>query len=340
MLIQAVLIPLTASAHEVYVLDSQQIADAISTPSPNPFSAIPTEGKLFLIWALITTVAFLLVLTASISPLFERVCDPFLLRLKKYAPLAGRLTFGISLFASGYFGSLFGPELPLSAIASPSVVHVLGIIFMIAGISICLGFLTRIITLLGICLFVYAASIYHWYMFTYLSYLGEMILFFILGGGTWSLDRAIPALVSVENIFRHAGTFLAKHSFLIMRILFGITIVFSSIYSKFIHSNLALQTIEQYHLTQYFHFSPMFLVMGACIIEILIGICIAVGFEIRFMTLVFTVFLTMSLIFFGEVVWPHLILFGVNITLFLHGYDEYTLEKVLFEKTRRGEPVL
>jgi hypothetical protein len=57
------------------------------------------------------------------------------------------------------------------------------------------------------------------------------------------------------------------------------------------------------------------------------------------MALVFIGFLTLSILFFGEAVWPHIILFGVNVALFAHGYDQYKLGKLL-QGERIGEPVL
>jgi uncharacterized membrane protein YphA (DoxX/SURF4 family) len=71
----------------------------------------------------------------------------------------------------------------------------------------------------------------------------------------------------------------------------------------------------------------------------LIGVFFIIGFEIRFTALVFFGFLTLSLFYFGEVVWPHLILLGVNLAFILHGYDRYSIERRFFKKGVR-EPIL
>lgn len=42
--------------------------------------------------------------------------------------------------------------------------------------------------------------------------------------------------------------------------------------------------------------------------------------------------------FFGESVWPHIVLFGTAFGMFVHGYDKYTLERVLYKKDH--EPIL
>jgi uncharacterized membrane protein YphA (DoxX/SURF4 family) len=150
----------------------------------------------------------------------------------------------------------------------------------------------------------------------------------------------VPALRRIERAFAGLAAFLEPYSFLILRVLFGSAVFFASFYAKYFHSNLALATVTEYHLTNYFPFTPLFLVLGAFIIEALLGLCFALGFEIRFAALVFTCFLVSSIMFFGEAVWPHIILFGVNLTLFAHGYDKYTLEMAVFERKRKGEPVL
>lgn len=333
-------VPVTASAHEVYVLSPDEIHQAVTMPSPNPFSAVPQQEFQFLQWGIIIAALVLVILTLTISPLFERIFDPALMKIKKFAPIIGRLTFGIALIASGYFHAFFGPELPVAQTMPIAYAHILSIVTIIAGICICLGFLTRIVSVFALCVFAYTVYRYQWYMLTYANYLGEILLFLILGGGAWSLDRAIPFLARIENMTKGIGDVLEKYSFLILRILFGFAVFYASFYAKFIHSNLALDTVLDYHLTNYFHFTPLFLVLGAFLVEALLGACFFFGFEVRFAAIVFTVFLTMSIIFFGESVWPHIILFGVNFVLFCHGYDKYTIEKAIFQRRRAGEPVL
>jgi len=327
-------------AHEVYVLSPAERAQAIATPSPNPLAAIPEHEAEFLGWGVLSLVAILVVLSLSISKLFEKVFDPVLMRLKPWAPFAARMTLAVSLIFSGYFHAFFGPELPFSALASPSLATALSCALVIIGVCIALGFFTRFAAALGIVIFVGTVCAYHTYMLTYANYLGEMLAVFILGAGRLSIDRAAPFLERLQGEGSRLAKAFEPYSFLILRVLFGTALFFASFYAKFLHSNLALDTVSDYHLTQYFHFTPLFLVLGAFFVEALLGLCFASGFEVRFAALVFTFFLTLSILFFGESVWPHIILFGVNITLFLHGYDRYTLEKAIFQRGREGEPVM
>ena len=333
-------IPAIASAHEVYVLDHQEIANAVATPSPNPLSAIAGQEKLFLIYGAAIAFAVILILILSISPLFERVFDPWLMKLKPYAPFIARITLGLSILASGYYGATFGPELPLSQLVPAPMVPALGLVLAFAGIFVVLGLLTRVIALLGIVLFAALVWVNHTYMLTYVSYLGEFVLISILGGGMWSLDSRIPAFRKLDESVKKLRTKLEPMSFFIMRVLFGISLFWASFYSKFIHSNLALDTVNDYHLTMYFHFTPLFLVLGAFMVEAVIGAFFALGIELRLTAIVFTFFLTLSILFFGESVWPHVILFGVNLVIFFHGYDRYTVETACLKAARDGEPVL
>jgi hypothetical protein len=47
----------------------------------------------------------------------------------------------------------------------------------------------------------------------------------------------------------------------------------------------------------------------------------------------------LSLWYFQESVWPHIVLIGLPIAFFMHGYDKYSLEGYFLKKGRR-EPVL
>lgn len=327
----------SASAHEVYVLSQNEIATAIKDPSPDPFSSIPSQELQFLIWGAVIALLILIVLRLSLFKRLEDMCDPYLFKLKKYASVVARVTLGISLIASSYFSALFGHELPLSSIM-PNQEFFLRLLLLFLGILITLGLWTRSASLTVLATFIFAIFRLHAYMLTYLNYLGEIMLALILGGGLFSTDHLLGK--KPKSMIRLLGHHIERYAFLILRVCFGFSIFFASFYAKYLHSNLALQTVKDYDLTHYLHFTPLFLVLGAFIIEALIGLFIIAGLEIRFAVIVFSGFMTVSILFFGEAVWPHLILFGVNIALFLHGYDRFTIEKIIFERKTAEEPVL
>ncbi|MCE9643008.1 MAG: DoxX family protein [Candidatus Andersenbacteria bacterium] len=328
-----------ASAHEVYVLQPGRIASDVAVSSPNPFTAITGHAGEFMEWfGIVVVVLALLAFLSANTPLQKLFAKP-ILYIKKFAPLVARLTLGGSLIFSGYFQDIFGPELTLSA-----EYHHLAIpmswLFIVLGVCIVIGFFTRVAAIISLLLFAGAVLTYHTYMLTYVNYLGEMLIILILGGGMWSLDHHWSKLQFLQKFFKPMHIVFEKYGFFILRVLFGISLIYASMYAKFLHSDLALDTVNDYHLTQFFHFTPLFLVLGAFLVESMIGIAFILGIFVRFFAVFFLVFLTMSIIYFGESVWPHLILFGVNIAIFLHGYDQYTLGAKLFKKKKNLEPVV
>lgn len=338
MLLTLIVTPFMASAHEVYVLPDVTIEHAVTDYSPNPLTAIPGNWGEFIEWGLIVTAILVSVCALSYSRRLSSFGAPVLQWLKPYAHVIARCTLGASLFASGYYQAFFGPELAFKHEFLPSIEPFVSIIFMVLGVCIALGFLTRIATIIGLLFFGMAVGMYHSYMLTYINYCGELILMLILGSGFWALDNHIQFAKSLDRLFNPLHMLFEQYGFFILRVLFGIALIYASMYAKFIHSDLALDTVHDFNLTWYFPFQPLFLVLGACIIECLIGISFIVGFGIRFASVFFLTFLTMSLLFFGEAVWPHIILIGVAITLFFHGYDKYTLMMHL-PKRQKQEPV-
>jgi uncharacterized membrane protein YphA (DoxX/SURF4 family) len=112
----------------------------------------------------------------------------------------------------------------------------------------------------------------------------------------------------------------------------------ASIYAKVIYGTLALTVVEKYDLTSYWlfsSFSPEFLVLGAAIVEFLCGLLIALGIEIRHTAAFLAFWLVLSLAYFQEMVWPHIILFGLGGAFLLYGYDTYSLEGHYFKHGER-----
>lgn len=299
--------PLGASAHEVYVLSQEAIAAGISSDSPNPFGAFATNRFQFFLWGFIAFVMVSTIFFASITHRFEIFFEPFLTRLRPWAAPVARLTLGLCLIASAYNDAIFGPELPLSDFGPYALLVRLGL--FVAGALILWKATAKYGALLALALFGVATFWYGTYILTYANYLGEILLALFLVKRAWE-----------------------PYAFLVLRVGFGISIAFAALYGKFIHSNLALSVVLEYDLTRYFQFEPLFIVLGACIIELLIGIFFIVGFEIRHTVLFFLFWLFLSLAYFGESVWPHLILVGVNVALFMYGYDKLTVEGKLFNR--------
>jgi len=125
-----------------------------------------------------------------------------------------------------------------------------------------------------------------------------------------------------------------------MRVAFGVSLIYASVYAKIMHNNLALAVTAHYPgMVAFFGFEPHFLVLGAAIIEIVLGLFFILGIEIRFTSLFILFWLSLSLWYFGESVWPHIILIAIPLAFVCYGYDRYSLEGLFFKKNGR-EPVL
>ncbi len=93
---------------------------------------------------------------------------------------------------------------------------------------------------------------------------------------------------------------------------------------------LSLDVVNRYHLTHYFPFDPLFVVLGAALIEVTVALLYMAGLLQRFTTVIFLVFMSLSLIFFKESVWPHYLLIALGIGIFLHQPDKWALDRYLF----------
>jgi uncharacterized membrane protein YphA (DoxX/SURF4 family) len=339
-----VFFPFGASAHEVYVLTPTEIQSGIASPAYDMFAT--AEGNLgaFLGWGAIAVITVFLVFAVSIIRPLERALDPYLLKYRKYAPAVARVTIGISFLAAAYYQATYGPELPLTATFGAFAPYVTALL-VILGFLITLGISTRTAAFAALSMFTFAIVKHGSYMFTYTNYFGEILLLLFLGGHHGSVEGAIRWMEAPKHLFNRISEALAPYSMLILRVSFGFSLFYASAYAKILHNNLALQVASlplaghPYSLAHYFGMEPHFLVLGAAIVEIVIALFFIFGIEIRFTSLFLLFWLSLSLWYFGEVVWPHVILIGIPIAFLLYGYDKYSLEAYLF---KRGdlEPVL
>ena len=337
-------LPAVASAHEVYVLSANQIAVDTSEPAFDMVQVARSDMHQFLFWGFIAAFTVILIFLISIIRPIERAVDPILMRIKPYASAIARITVGLGLIAGGYYGATYGPELPLSA-AYGSGAHLVAALLIAIGTLILVGFHARLAALVALALYLYGVYRNGSYMFTYLNYFGEFIVLLVLGSHRASVHSVLRIKEHYHRSLKRITDTMTSLAFPILRVCFGISLIYASAYAKILHNNLALQVASlplaghPYALAHYLGFEPHFLVLGAAIVEIMIGLFFVFGVEIRFTSLFLLFWLSLSLWFFGESVWPHIILIGIPLAFVFHGYDKYSLEGLLFKRGRR-EPVL
>jgi len=191
--------------------------------------------------------------------------------------------------------------------------------------------LTELAGLVSLLIFIYIASLENGYMLTYANYFGEFVVLFLFGTRFISLDRTFFGRVTFFSS-------LEKYRDLetpIVRILYGVALIYAGISIKFIHQNLSLLVYNQYHLENFFHATGSFIASGAGVSEVLIGLFILIGFAMRFTLIISLVFITLSLLFFREMVWPHFILFGISFNLMINSADKLTVDHYLVPWLRK-----
>lgn len=318
-------IPNTASAHEVYVLNHSQIAHDLQVNTINVFSSLTSLQNILwlLLFSLLVVISLSLSFRISFSVWGIHTAKT-IERLSKFALPIIRVVFGVSLIYSAYYHCLFGPELPLSTIPGgimlSNVLYITGVLFIV-------GLFTRFLAVIMVFVFLLSILAFHLYMLTYANYFGEILVLLLTGGEAFSIDsllfkKQLPA-ANIKLIV-----------FPILRVSFALSLLYSALYIKFLHPALSYDVVMSYHITRFFPFDPLFVVLGAGCIEATIALLFLIGVNMRWNILFFAFWVTLSLLYFGESVWPHFILFGISITLFLYGYDVFTLEQWLVGKSK------
>ncbi|MBI5456175.1 DoxX family membrane protein [Candidatus Kaiserbacteria bacterium] len=324
------LLPFFLYAHEVYVLTPEEILHGLVTPPASPTHVMMENFSQFMFWAIVTGIALPTLFLMSLSRRIERVFTPFFARTRKYALHLVRIGVGASLLTFAYAGAVFGPELPLQGVFGAYSSLVMAMLAA-AGAAILFNTYSRLGGALLLAVYIGALFGRGAYVFTYIEYAAAGIFFLVGdasaagGGATW------------QRIQKKLEKF-RPYRFLILRVGFGLSVMFASIYAKVIYGTLALTVVEKYDLTSYWlfsSFSPEFLVLGAAIVEFLCGLLIALGIEVRHTAVFLAFWLTLSLAYFQEMVWPHIILFGLGGAFFLYGYDWYSIEGRFFKYGNR-----
>ena len=334
--------PLAASAHEVYVLTPEQVARATAAPAFDMWSVMMTNSGQFIMWGFVAALTIFVVFGISVIRPLERSLEPYFAKMRPFASTVARVTVGVGFLAGSLFQATYGPELPLSTYGGDA--PLVSLVLAMIGTLLIIGFWARGAAVVALLIFALGWYLHGSYMLTYTNYLGEIIVLLLIGSHRGSVHSLMRWKERFHPSYHAITDHLRQLAFPILRVCFGVSLLYASLYAKVIHNNLALQVASMqlaghaHPLAYYFGFQPYFMVLGAAIVEIVIGMFFVLGLEIRFTSLFLLFWLSLSLWFFGETVWPHIILIGIPIAFIMHGYDKYSLEGRIFKKRGR-EPV-
>lgn len=321
-------IPVVVWAHEAYVLPTDLFwHDVALPPSLYALHALLNPGNLYLIAMIVCGILLLMFLNFifRLTAWGSRV-HSFIERFAFTGPLFVRLAIATSFFFSAYSWSFLGPELPITRMPYASLIR--GVLFL-SSILILLGLYTRIAASMSLIVFTIGFVVFGMYLITYFNYLGEIIVLTLFGMRTWSLDRLLFGKLKYLKQFE-------KYETTIVRICYGIALVYAGITIKFLHPALTLQVVNDWNLTQFhwlFPGDPLLVVFGAGLSEVVIGLFIIIGFEMRLTVLISLFYITLSLFYFRELVWPHLMLYGISFNLLVQP-EIFTLDHLFFKEHR------
>lgn len=314
-------------AHEVYVLDSRSTVAGGQNHTINIWHALSDSRSwlTFIICASLIAGLFGFALYLKSTPFFKSLGS----RIDKaslFAPDLIRIAFGASLLFSASHASLYGPELPLHSFVGGRIIQAL---LWVCGTALIIGLWSRLWATLAGLIWAWALLTKGVYMLTYVNYLGEAAAIYLLPLQRMSLDYIVTNKNKAIRITKHA-----RYSMPITRILFGLSLLYTAISVKFMDTALSLDVVNHYHLAHYFPFPPLFIVLGAGLIEVTVALLYMAGLLQRFTTIIFLVFMTLSLLFFKESVWPHYLLIAIAIGIFLHKPDNLAADKYLFSENK------
>lgn len=311
------------SAHEAYVLSHKDFSRGLHAPTLDTLTALAKPQNLELTIVLIVVVSLVLLLLFYLRyTKFGMKADLWLGRFSQFGLLVIRIALAAAFLYGASTNSIFGPELSLHNLP---LFQVLPYIEYLIGGLLLVGLFTEVAAVLALILFAFAAYANGFYLLTYLNYLAEIAVLILFGSRFLSLDSLIfGELKRFSKLREYENT--------IIRIGYGAALLYAAIYIKVIHSEIPLEVVNQYHLNQFhwlFPHDPMLIVLGAAVVEIIIAIFIIFGFSTRFTNLVLMFYLTLSILFFKETVWPHYMLYGISISLLLSGSGELSLDHAL-----------
>ncbi len=298
-----------ASAHEAYVLPLEEFRSGLAAPGFNVFDALKNPHNARLFWLIGGAALLAVAAVAALEYYRGRAIADFFERGRAYGKPLLRIAFGAAIFFSAWTNNFLGAELPLDSLGFAPVARAA---LFFAGVLLIAGIATELGAAIALIAFAAAVCHYGLYLLGYASYLAEIAALLCFGAGAFSMDAWLRRN-SPRARFK-------EWEALLLRLGYGSALIFAAIKVKFLHPILTLNVVTEYQLTRFhllFPRDPLLVVLGAALVELGISICILIGFETRFVILVSLFYMTLSLFFFGEAVWPHFILYGLSFYLLL-----------------------
>lgn len=311
----------SAFAHEQYVLTQHQFGKDMQDTNLQVFSALssPENALIALKVGIGITILFILTFFFQHSR-WGRKLGEFLDSFDSLGHLFLRVALAVSLFASAYFSSFMGPEIPLSSL--PFSFLLLPFLYA-TGILLLFGLFTRIAATIGLGILLLTTYVYGEYVITYLNYFGEYIALIIFGSYAFSLDNKFFGISTLVKKYQNLELFL-------IRVTYGISVMYPAVTIKFLHPAVIVDIATRYKLAEIhwlFPSDPLLISLGTGIAQVLVGAMIIIGFQTRLASLITFFLYGLSILYFKEAVWPHYILLSLALYLVVNNGGKWTLDK-------------
>lgn len=323
----------SVSAHVAYVVPEEKIPSVLGADWGMLTSTLSYPAYSLLMVFSAVAILLLAGLLPRI-PLFKTVTSHVVSRLKTYhefIPWIIRIALGIAFLGAGTTGVLISPSLPdMWQFATLQIT--LGFLFL-------LGFLLVPVTFAAIILYLVALHT-DIYLIGNIETLALLIGFLVFHSYRPGLDDIFGF-----TLFKHIH-FSRRLLAPILRLGIGVAMIFLALYEKILNPHMSVEVVSMYNLTSVVPVDASMWVLGAGIVEFMVGLFLLIGFYTR--TTAFVAFLVLSttFFFFKESVTAHITLFALLSILLIEGGGRWSIDSLIrkarevvfvFIKNKKGE---
>jgi uncharacterized membrane protein YphA (DoxX/SURF4 family) len=246
----------------------------------------------------------------------------------EFLPWIVRLSVGLVLIGSGLSRVQILPTEPAGGLVP--------LVLTATGFLLLLGLAVRPAALLALAVYV-VTLVGHPEAVMMLDVAGALGVAVVLGPGRPSVDDLLRAAFPRGPGTRAATANLAQDRYddvvpLLVRLGLGGAFVASGIIDKVVIYDQALAAVDKYGLTNVVPVSPELWVLGAAVVETLLGLAIVFGVMTRFSAIVGFAVLTLALFALpDDPVIAHVALFGLSSALVVLGGGRWSLDRAVLE---------
>lgn len=313
--------PAVSFAHVGYLLNESEFAHQSGRDWSFFFSPLEESGNLILILFTIALIALIIFIARHSHSfhLFEHKVVARALTYDKFVPWMLRLSLGIALIGAGTEGALISPLIPQMQAAS--------FLQVLTGFFILAGFLLAPAVLVALALYVVALVIEP-YSIGNLDFLALALALLAYADNRPGVDHlfGIPFTIRLKSLSRYIP--------LMLRAGIGFAMIYLALFEKFLNPHTSASIVETYRLTSVIAVTPAMWVFAVGAIELVVGLCLLLGFWTRTVSIITFFILSLTFFYFGEDVYSHVTLFGTLSALVALGGGALSLDAWIHKKRR------